>query len=223
MLGGAGGWIIYERWLAAALSALIFAMILFFSAPKREKEKNKNKLLISFRDYLEALGTAVSAGQSSSEAFSSACEEVRQLYGPRSLIYKTARQIVLGHHNGISTQRMLQKAADESELDEMMIFSDMYSQILESGGDSRKIITESRMTISRKIETEQEIAITVASSRNEFLIMMMMPFLIIPSVRMFLSADINVSPAVDITVKTAAASMFVLSYFIGRKITDIKV
>lgn len=221
--GFAGGYLLFENVIFAGVFAAVTAVTAYICMPKKTKNRLKQQLLLHFKEYLEALGTAVAAGHSSHEAFSFGYEDVKRSYGSKTNITRFAKEAASGSRNGEGLQNSLKKAARRSEIEEIIMFAEMYSVIAEKGGDTKRIIAECRNSISKKIETKEKIETAVTSSKNELYIMMIMPFLIIPSVRVFIGQGTSSGTTVDFIIKSAAVVLFAAAYLIGKKITDIRV
>ena len=88
------------------------------------------------------------------------------------------------------------------------------------GGDIAKVIRETRDMISDKLEVELEIQTMVTGQKNQLNILAIMPLVMALLTRSFGTGSAG---AIVITVKVIALVMFVFAYWMGLKITNIKV
>ena len=75
--------------------------------------------------------------------------------------------------------------------------------------------------INDKIEIEMEIQTMVAASRNELNIMMVMPFIIMFTMR-GLGDNMTDNSLTNLVVKFTALAIFAGAYVLGLKLVDIK-
>ena len=68
-----------------------------------------------------------------------------------------------------------------------------------------------------------EIQTTVAANKNDINIMSVMPFIVVAMMGTMGQEQITANTPINVIVKLIAMGMFVLAYYIGLKITDIKV
>jgi tight adherence protein B len=144
-------------------------------------------------------------------------------YGKDSMMAKEVKIINAGLYNNFTIEELLKDLADRSGLDDINSFAETFAVCKTRGGSLKKIVSDCRDIINDKIEIEMEIETTLTANKNEINIMCVLPFVIIPMMGMLGNASITANTPLNVIVKFIAVGMFVLAYYIGRKITDIKV
>ena len=88
----------------------------------------------------------------------------------------------------------------------------------------KDVIRNSHLILSNKCEIESEIETKVASSKNEQMIMIIMPIVLVAMLKMS-GGDFsqNFTTPMGIICTTVAVIAFIGAYFIGRKILKIEV
>lgn len=222
-VGVAIGYVFFENVLAAVLISVVAAI--FFQKPFQEYLKNQRlrKLLLQFKDLLEALTASYSAGQTTPQAFADACGEMEALYGESADIVDELKMIQAGLQHNYNIEDLLLNFAQRSGLDDVDSFARVFEVCNRKGGDIKKIVSDTRSVINDKIEIEMEIQTMIAGSKNELRIMMVMPFLIMFAMRGLGSTATGAGAVViNLIAKFVALALFALAYVIGQKLVDIK-
>ena len=224
LIGFAGGAVVAYVFFEIPVFVLIGGLIAMLAIRKPWKEylhkKRLRTLLLQFKDFLDALASSYSAGLTTTLAFQSAYTEMGQLYGEDSDIAKELYLILAGLQHNFTIEQLLQNFADRSGLDDVESFAGVFEVCNRMGGNLQQIVSETRGIISDKIDMEMEIQTLVAAGKNDLNIMMVMPLFIMLSLR-----GLNTTTsggAIYFLAKCAVLSLFGLSYWIGLKITDIK-
>lgn len=186
-------------------------------------KKRKKLLLLQFRDLLDSLCNSFASGKNAKGAFEDSYGDMVLAYGKESDITEEVKIILDGRASKYMFGELLKDLADRSGLDDINSFAETFSVCEELGGNMRKIVTDSRDIINEKIEIEMEIETTLTSNKNEMNIMCVMPFVIIAMMGTLGQSSVTANTPLNVTVKLIAAGMFILAYYIGRKITDIKI
>jgi tight adherence protein B len=221
LVGVAIGYVFFSSWIAAAIIAVIAGV--YLQEPFREyQRKNRlKKLLLEFKDLLETLTASYSAGQTTTKAFADALKEMGDLYGEDADIVNELRMINVGLQHNYNIEDLLLNFAQRSGLDDVESFANVFEVCNRKGGNLKQIVGETRSVINDKIEIEMEIQTMVAASKNELNIMMVMPFIIMLSMR-GLGDSMTGNSFMNIIVKCFALGIFVGAYIIGCKLVDIK-
>lgn len=216
-------WIFYNSMAAGLIlgAAAGFAGIPLYR--KYLRNKRKNALIIQFRDLLESLTTSMRTGSNTRNAFADAESDLTVQYGSDSDIVREVRTILLGVANGYHEEEMLQDFAQRSGLEDIRTFAMIFAATKNEGSDISQILDRTHEIISQKISIEMEIQTTITETKNQMNIMMIMPFVIVLMLRYMGNADIVNNSPINLVTKTVALAIFALSYWIGRKIADIRV
>lgn len=221
LAGVAVGYVFFNSWLAAAAVSVIAAIYLQKPWQEYLKKKRLKKLLLEFKDLLETLTASYSAGQTTSKAFSDAMNEMSDLFGEGADIVNELKMINVGLQHNYNIEDLLLNFAQRSGLDDVDSFANVFEVCNRKGGNLKQIVGETRSVINDKIEIEMEIQTMVAASKNELNIMMVMPFIIMLTMR-GLGDSMTGNSIVNIIVKFVALGIFVAAYVVGIRLVDIK-
>ncbi len=221
LAGVAVGYVFFNSWLAAAAVSVIAAIYLQKPWQEYLKKKRLKKLLLEFKDLLETLTASYSAGQTTAKAFSDAMNEMSDLFGDGADIVNELKMINVGLQHNYNIEDLLLNFAQRSGLDDVDSFANVFEVCNRKGGNLKQIVGETRSVINDKIEIEMEIQTMVAASKNELNIMMVMPFIIMLTMR-GLGDSMTGNSIVNIIVKFVALGIFVAAYVVGIRLVDIK-
>lgn len=204
---------------------VIVGLILAYKAIaiyQRQKFRNRqNELRLQFRDMLESLSNSYTVGMTANRAFHAAYQDMIVEHGLDAYITQELQLICSAHDNqGIEIKNMMNDFAQRSGVDDIHSFAGVFDVSTNLGGDIAKVIRETRDMISDKIEIELEIQTMVTGQKNQLNILAIMPLVMALLTRSFGAGSAS---ALVIIVKIIALVMFVFAYWMGVKITDIKV
>lgn len=188
---------------------------------KMLKKKRARALTLQFKDMLESLSTSIGAGKNTANALEDAKKDMENQYGIYSYIVMELYTMIEGIRNGIQIEDLLLDFGVRSENEDIMNFADVFATANRQGGNMQDILYETKNIISQKIDIEMEIQTMVSGSKNELNIMMVMPFIIVTITKGFTST--GGFSLTNFLVKLLALAMFIGAYFLGQKMTDIKV
>lgn len=195
--------------------------------PIRQKqilESRRNKLKSQFRDMLEALSTSLGAGKNVPEAFRAVYEDMKNQYEEGAFILRELEVINHGLANGFNIETLIQDFGERSDVPDIEDFAGVFEICYRRGGNIKDTVRSTAGILGEKMGIMEEIETTVAGSKNEQYIMLVMPILLIGMIKMASAefAENFVTPT-GLAATTVAIVMFVASYFLGKKLLDIKV
>lgn len=195
--------------------------------PVRTKQilnSRKKKLKSQFRDMLEALSTALGAGKNMQDSFVSVEKDLANQYEEGAFILQELSIINTGVQNGFNMEEMLKDFARRSSVDDVQDFADVFEICYRQGGNIRETVKNTCKIISDKMSVAEEIETTLSGSKNEQYIMLVMPILLIGMIKVS-SPDFasNFATPSGVIATTIGVVLFVVSYFLGTKLLDIKV
>lgn len=205
----------------------IVGLIAIKASTKSIKEKLKSnrdkKIERQFMDLLENLSTALSAGNTVNSAFVNAKAEMANQYSEKDLIIQELSEILLGLENGKTLEEMLLSFGKRSGNEDIENFSNVMSNCYRLGGDFKKIVSRTRNIISDKIAVSSEIETKLASNKLQFQFMCFMPIALVAMLKLTNgSFQSNLASPIGVVVTTIAIAIFVISYFWGNKIINIR-
>lgn len=221
LLGAVVGYVFFNNWYVAAALAVI--ALVKIQEPYREhlKKMRLKKLLLEFKDLLEALTASYSAGQTTTQAFLDAQKEMADLFGEKADIVQEINLINVGLQHNFNIEDLLLNFAQRSGLDDVESFANVFEVCNRKGGNLKQIVGETRSVINDKIEIEMEIQTMVAAGKNDLNIMMVLPLVIMLAMR-GLGDSMTGNSLMNIIVKIVVLGIFAAAYMFGLKIVEIK-
>lgn len=230
IIGGVGGaflcGIVLQIFFSIPLLSLVSVPVGFIVGIRvyrgRLLNKRKNRLVMQFRDMLEAVSSSLGSGRNVKDAFTGAYEDMKMQYGEDAEIVGELQIIQAGINNNINIEVLLQDFAKRSHDENIGNFADVFAVANRRGGNIRQIIYETKNVINDKIMIEQEIRTLISGKKNELNIMMVLPLIVVSQTKS-MQASASGNLAFTFLIKMIALAMFVVAYIIGRKMMDIKV
>lgn len=186
--------------------------------------KRKKELNHQFRDMLDALTTSLGAGKNVNDSFMGVYEDLKIQYEEDAYILKELEIIISGIHNNIAIEDVLEDFGRRSDNDDIRSFANVFKISYRKGGNIKDIIRNTHNILSDKMEISEDIETLVTSNRMEQNIMIMMPIALIGIIKM-MSPEFaaNFVTPTGIISTTVSIIIFVIAYFIGKSVLDIKI
>ena len=216
------GYLLFHRLELEVLLALLFGWYSRGAWVRRQKERRKQEFLDQFCDYLDSISTSLAVGRNGYEAFLTAAQDMGDLYGKSAPIVYASGRLAEGLKNGRAIPDLLGEMASETGCSDVRTFGEVYQICHTAGGNLKHIVGDTRNMIVEKIAIEQDIQTVLTGPKNELNIMVLMPLIILASLRV-LGGGLVADDASSLIVNTIALGIFLGSYWLGRKIVDIKV
>lgn len=157
--------------------------------------------------------------------FREALKDLKLIYGEEKIITREFQYIVSQIDMNITVEYLLKNLAERSGVEDIKIFSEVFSTAKRSGGDLIMIIRTSVESISQKIEVKREIRTLMTEKQFEQKIMNIIPFLIIVYIN-FTSPgflDSMYGNILGVTVMTLCLGIYVLAFYIAKGVVHIEV
>lgn len=210
--------------LISGIVGLIAGKMFIPIRTKQIIEKRRKELSSQFRDLLSSLTTALGTGANVIDSFISVRQDMKVQYDDEAYILKELDVIIAGVENNNSIEDLLYDFGVRSGIDDIKDFSNVFKITYRKGGNFKEIIRNTNEILGDKLEINEEIETTVSGSKMEQKMMIAMPILLVGIIKS-LSPDFAanfVTPA-GIAATTVGVVMFVISYFVARKVLDIKI
>ena len=200
-------WLFYRSWYGMVLVIPVNYLIVSYYKNKKRDERAK-KLMIEFRDAIQAVAAALLAGYSIEHAWKEAEREIMDLYGKEAMITKELIQMNAEIKLNRNVEEILHDLAVRSGVE-----------------DFPQIIRTTAARISAKIEVEREVDTVIAGKKLEGKIMSVMPFFILAYLNLASGEFIDplYGNLAGVLVMSAALLVFVGAMAINRRISDIRV
>ena len=187
-------------------------------------DKRKKELNHQFRDMLEALTTSLGAGKNVNDSFISVYEDLKIQYDSDAYILKELEVIHSGIHNNVPIEDILDDFGMRSDNEDIRSFANVFKISYRKGGNIKDIIRNTHSILSDKMEITEDIETLVTSNRLEQNIMIVMPIILISIIKLMSPEFANnfVTPTGVIST-TVSIVIFVIAYFVGKAVLDIKI
>lgn len=215
-------YIFYESIIASIVIGAVCGLIFIPLRTKQVIKKRQQKLNNQFRSLLDALSTSIGAGKNMYDSFSNASEDLAVQFTADSDIVKEVNLIRSGIDNNIQIETLLLNFAERSGLDDVKNFANVFATCYKKGGNIKDVIKNTASIIGDKIEIQMELETMVAGQKNEQNIMLVMPVVFIVVLKTMGGELIDLSSPVGILSVSISLLMFVVAYFVSKKILDIK-
>ena len=188
-------------------------------------KKQKCMLKDGFISAVEAFVVALRAGYSAESALRECCRDMKRRAGEKDpmvseLMYMEAQLGV-----GVPVEKLFLDLADRSGVEDIREFARVFAAGKRRGGELDRILTTTVRHMKQKQETEKDIMAEIASRRMEHNIMSLVPLGILLYLRLT-SPDymaVFYTTAAGKVMMTGCLVLYMLSWFWGRRITDISV
>lgn len=189
-------------------------------------KKRQMALRLQFKDFLDAMSVATRAGNVEIQAVKSALNDLKISYSHKADIVNEVENIVNQYENGgIQLKLLFEDMANRSDIEDIRSFATIYAVIEGKSDRFGDVLTQVSEVIGDKIEIEQEIITVISSAKSETNMMLVMPIVIVVAMSMMGKGlmDALFTTTVGHLAATVALVMFMVSYVIAVKASDIKV
>lgn len=226
LLGGfVSGGILYIFYESILASVILGALLGHFLLPVFNKwlvERRRKKLLLQFKDLLDALNTSLGTGKNVFDAFSAAKNDLAVEYPADADILKEVAVILNGIANNLQIEDLLKDFGQRSGLKEVIDFAAVFETCYRKGANMQQVIHNTVEVITDEIEISMEIQTMVSGQKNEQNVMLFMPIVFVAMLKSMGGDLVDLSSPVGILCMTIAIVMFAIAFFVSRKILDIK-
>ncbi len=186
---------------------------------KKQKDLNHQ-----FRDMLDALTTSIGAGKNVNDSFFSVYSDLKIQYNEDAYILKELEVIIAGIHNNIAIEDLLMDFGNRSDNDDIRSFANVFKISYRKGGNIKEILRNTHEILSEKMEIREDIETLVTSNKTEQNIMVIMPILLIGIIKLMSPEfSANFVTPTGIISTTISIIIFIVSYFIGKTVLEIKI
>jgi len=216
---------IFYNFLAVSfIGGAVLGTINVFVSAHSSIKKRLLKLRVQFFDLLEAMSVAMRAGNPMLLSLQSAREDLILIYPENSDII-TELDIIIGKfNNAVPLSAAFSDLAKRSGLEDITSFASIYATIEGKSGRADEIVRETQQIIADKMEIEMEIDTLMTAAKSEVNIMLLMPLVILAIIGY---AGAGFMDAIYTTgagrlVSTGGLIVFVLSFILARKFSNVK-
>lgn len=186
--------------------------------------KQRRALNNQFRDMLESLNTSLSAGKNVVDSFHAVYDDMKVQYDEGAYILKELEIILSGMANNVDIEELLADFGTRSGIDDISSFANVFKICYRKGGNIKDTIRSTHEILRDKMEINEDIETIVTANKTEQNIMILMPIALIGVIKM-MSPEFatNFTTITGIISTTIAVALFVVAYFVGKAVLNIKV
>ena len=212
--------IFFKLLLLSIIAGGLFGIVFIFTSSQGAIAKRKTKLRIQFFDLLEAMSVAMRAGNPPLKALESAREDLSLLYTEDSDIIIELDIIIARFNNAVPLSEVFADFARRSGLEDISSFASIYATIEGKSSRADEIVRETQQIIADKMEIDT----MMTAAKSEVNIMLFMPLIILGIVGY---AGAGFMDAIYTTtagriVSTAGLIVFIISFIMARKFSNVK-
>ncbi|MGN0638486.1 MAG: type II secretion system F family protein [Huintestinicola sp.] len=226
VVGTAVLYVFYHNVFIALPAAFIAAFFLESSYANSRIKARRKKLRVQFCDMLESMAVASRAGNTELHALESALKDLKLTYSEDTDIVVEVTNILSKYRNGIQLRVLFKDFGERSGVDDILSFAQIFEVIEGKSNKFSDIIKQTQQVISDKIEIEQEIETVLTAPKQETVMMLIMPVLLM----LLFSSDgdggmmgMLFTTLLGRVLTTVCVIIFIASFFLAQKLTDIKV
>ncbi|NLL72783.1 MAG: pilus assembly protein TadB [Clostridiales bacterium] len=217
--------ILFYKNLAGILLLSPLVLITLRRKKKDLVKKRKWQLNTEFRDGINSLSAALSAGYSAEHSFIEAIKDLRRMYPKDAMIIKEFTYLVNRIQMNVPIEKALKDLGDRSDLEDIINFSEVFSIAKRTGGDLIRIIKTSSNLISDKLQVKRDIMSIIAAKKLEATIMKLVPLAILCYLSITSPGllDPLYNNLFGVLVMTILLVIYIITYVLIDKITAIEV
>lgn len=168
------GYLFYHTLWASVFFLPVLIPYIHFWEEKQEQQL-REVFQVQFKDYLQALATAISVGYALENAMKEARRDLEQQYEGATRIMRDTR--MLGHLLDLNmpVEQVWQEWEGQAQVEVLSRFATVFVVAKRSGGDSIGIIKHAIHNICDTMEVEEEIKVVLSGQRMEFQVMSLVP------------------------------------------------
>jgi tight adherence protein B len=216
-------YIFYENIVVSLIVGIACGIAFVPIRTKQVIEKRRKKLTMQFRGLLDALSTSIGAGKNIYDSFMGASSDLAIQFTKDAYIVQETNLICVGLNNNIQIEDLLMNFAERSNVEDIRNFANVFATCYKKGGNIKEVIKNTASVICDKIEIQMELETMVAGQKNEQNIMLVMPVVFVVVLKSMGGDLVDLQSATGILSVTVALAIFVASYFVSKKILDIKI
>jgi len=228
IIGFAAGFLVlfifYRVLVLSFAGGAVLGSINIVASMNASLHKRVLKLRVQFFDMLEAMSVAMRAGNPMLRSLQSAREDLILIYPENSDIISELDIIIGKFNNAVPLSEAFSDLAQRSGLPDITGFASVYATIEGKSSRADEIIRETQQIIADKMEIEMEIDTLMTAAKSEVNIMLMMPLVILGIIGY---AGAGFMDAIYTTVagrivSTGGLIVFILSYFMAKRFSSVK-
>lgn len=228
LCGGSAGFVLlmlfYNNVVLCGILSLPAALFFLGYYRKILLERRRWQLTIQFKDAMESLVSALSAGYSLENSVREAVGDLKLIYSPEDIIRKEFDHMRRRMEVKTSVETLMKELGERSGVEDIMMFSEILGTARRTGGNLVRIMRQTSSNIAEKIEVRREIETLVAGKKMEAACMTAVPLLMILYLRIFSPGFLDplYNNLMGGIVMTGALAVYSASFLWGQHIMKIE-
>lgn len=222
LVSGVVLYIFYERIWISCIAGIVCGFAFIPIRTNQVIRNRRKKLTAQFRGLLDALSSSIGAGKNMYDSFAGATDDLAVQFSESADIVREVKLIRIGLDNNIQIEKLLMNFAERSGVEDIRNFANVFSTCYQKGGNIKEVIKNTTAILGDKIEIQMELETMVAGQKNEQNIMLVMPVVFIVVLKSMGGDLVDLESPIGLLSVTAALVIFVIAYFVSKKILDIK-
>lgn len=209
-------------WISVPLSP----MIIFFLKIRKKmlNEKRIKQFKQQFKDAITSIADAMSVGYSIENAIRESYKEMKSVYGTESYICVELLEIIRKMEVKIPLEISIGDMAKRTGIEEVMLFSQVFSVVLKTGGSMKELVLTVAEGIGMNMQVEEEINVAISDKKMEQKIMCVVPIALVLYVSISSPGffDIMYETVMGNIIMTACLAAYIFSIFLSQRIMNIE-
>lgn len=224
MIAAVIAYVFYESVVAFAM-IMLFVFVYMKYRSNMLINKRRKELGMQFREMCISVSSGMAAGASINNALISAYEDMVRLYGDNGMICTELDTMIKGMKMSIPVEKLFEKFADKTGIQDIRMFSEILNIAQRSGGDMIRVMKNTASNIGEKAEVEREIDTIISSKKYEQMVMNVVPFIIVLYMKVSSPETFSVmyGTVAGAVIMTVCLLAYVAAFVAGRKMTEIEV
>lgn len=216
------GYIFYESIIMSCIAGVIGAIAFLPIRRNTIIKKRNDTLQKQFRDFLESLSISIGVGKNMRGALETASEELTLQYSAQSFIVEEVELILTGINDRYDVKDLFNDLAQRTNIEDVQEFADVFNACYSRGIDIKSVINKTVKVINEKSDIKMDITTMITAKKTEQNAISFMPIVFVAIIKTMGGEMIDLSSAVGRIASTISILIFVASFFISKKILDIK-
>lgn len=188
------------------------------------RERRQRQLEAQFKEAVQMLSAALSAGFSVENAIGSCRKELELMYGPDGMMTREFACMVQQMNMNRPVEELMMNLAERTGLEEIENFARIFQAAKRSGGQLVPVIRRTVQVMEDRFQVKEEIQTLTAARRYEQRVMNVMPFLMILYIDGTSPGFFSVmyTTLTGRLVMTGCLALYALACWLSQKILDIQ-
>lgn len=215
------GYIFYERWYISLIIGVLGGIVFVPMRRNQLLEKRKTQLTLQFKELLESVKSSLGS-ESVHDAFMKAKADLAIQFPEDAYIMQELTNLMRGTMLKLKLEDLLMNFAERSGVEDIQNFATVFRSCYRRGGNMQEIVGKCITIINEKIEVSMDIEAMVAGQKSEQNILLVLPVVFVVMLKA-MGGMVDMESAMGLISMTIAIAIFIIAYFISRKIMKIDV